>query len=99
MSSSVQHRKHFFICEIACEKSTLCNPNDLHGNNGGQGAAAAAPPLRAGARDVSRNGAWCWYKATTLLRAAGHAVSALDMAGCGVHPARLSDVRSFEDYS
>ncbi|GJN14193.1 hypothetical protein PR202_gb00984 [Eleusine coracana subsp. coracana] len=45
------------------------------------------------------HGAWCWYKAATLLRAAGHAVSALDMAGCGAHPARLADVRCFEEYS
>ncbi|GJM88400.1 hypothetical protein PR202_ga04458 [Eleusine coracana subsp. coracana] len=45
------------------------------------------------------HGAWCWYKAATLLRAAGHAVTALDMAGCGAHPARLADVRCFEEYS
>ncbi|TVU19095.1 hypothetical protein EJB05_35228, partial [Eragrostis curvula] len=45
------------------------------------------------------HGAWCWYKAATALRRAGHAVTAPDMAGCGAHPARLADVRGFEEYS
>ncbi|CAN6360349.1 unnamed protein product [Urochloa humidicola] len=45
------------------------------------------------------HGAWCWYKAATALRLAGHRATALDMAGCGAHPARLADVRTFEDYS
>ncbi|TVU19089.1 hypothetical protein EJB05_35221, partial [Eragrostis curvula] len=45
------------------------------------------------------HGAWCWYKAATALRRAGHAVTAPDMAGCGAHPARVDEVRSFEDYS
>ncbi|CAD6272311.1 unnamed protein product [Miscanthus lutarioriparius] len=45
------------------------------------------------------HGAWCWYKAATALRCAGHRATALDMAGCGAHPARLDDVRTFEEYS
>jgi pimeloyl-ACP methyl ester carboxylesterase len=45
------------------------------------------------------HGAWCWYMAVTLLRLAGHRATALDMAGCGVHPARVDEVLSFEDYS
>ncbi|CAO2196326.1 unnamed protein product [Urochloa humidicola] len=45
------------------------------------------------------HGAWCWYKVATLLRAAGHRVTALDLAAAGVHPARLDEVRSFEEYS
>ncbi|CAN6328504.1 unnamed protein product [Urochloa humidicola] len=45
------------------------------------------------------HGAWCWYKAATALRRAGHRATALDMAGCGAHPARLADVRTFEEYS
>jgi pimeloyl-ACP methyl ester carboxylesterase len=45
------------------------------------------------------HGAWCWYKAATALRRAGHAVTALDMAGCGAHPARVDEVRTFEEYS
>lgn len=45
------------------------------------------------------HGAWCWYKAATALRRAGHRVTALDMAGCGAHPARVDEVRTFEEYS
>lgn len=45
------------------------------------------------------HGAWCWYKAAMALRRAGHRATALDMAGCGVHPARLADVRTFQEYS
>ncbi|XP_040379910.1 probable esterase PIR7A isoform X2 [Oryza brachyantha] len=45
------------------------------------------------------HGAWCWYRVVTMLRAAGHRATALDMAASGAHPARLGEVRSFEDYS
>ncbi|TVU34673.1 hypothetical protein EJB05_16517, partial [Eragrostis curvula] len=45
------------------------------------------------------HGAWCWYKVVATLRAAGHRVTALDMAASGVHPARIDEVASFEDYS
>eukprot|EP00267_Zea_mays_P053413 XP_020406534.1 probable esterase PIR7A [Zea mays] len=45
------------------------------------------------------HGAWCWYKVVAQLRAAGHRATALDMAASGVHPARLHEVASFEDYS
>uniref|UniRef100_A0ACD5TGX0 Uncharacterized protein n=1 Tax=Avena sativa TaxID=4498 RepID=A0ACD5TGX0_AVESA len=45
------------------------------------------------------HGAWCWYRVVTLLRLAGHRATALDMAGCGVHPARVDEVLTFEDYS
>ncbi|KAK3162949.1 hypothetical protein QOZ80_1BG0095730 [Eleusine coracana subsp. coracana] len=45
------------------------------------------------------HGAWCWYKVVAPLRDAGHRVTALDMAASGVHPARLDEVASFEDYS
>ncbi|KAF8762485.1 hypothetical protein HU200_009454 [Digitaria exilis] len=45
------------------------------------------------------HGAWSWYKVATLLRAAGHRVTALDLAAAGAHPARLDEVRSFEEYS
>jgi len=45
------------------------------------------------------HGAWCWYKVVARLRAAGHRATALDMAASGVHPARLDEVASFEDYS
>ncbi|XBI21620.1 hypothetical protein VPH35_062723 [Triticum aestivum] len=45
------------------------------------------------------HGAWCWYKLAPMLRAAGHRVTALDMAASGAHPARMDEVPSFEDYS
>ncbi|XAR73948.1 hypothetical protein NMG60_11008088 [Bertholletia excelsa] len=43
-------------------------------------------------------GAWCWYKTATLLRSAGHEVTALDMAASGVHPKPVEEVRSMSDY-
>jgi alpha-beta hydrolase superfamily lysophospholipase len=45
------------------------------------------------------HGAWSWYKVATALESAGHRVTALDLAAAGAHPARLHEVRSFEDYS
>ncbi|KQK11404.1 esterase PIR7B [Brachypodium distachyon] len=45
------------------------------------------------------HGAWCWYKVVPVLEAAGHRVTALDLAASGVHPGRVEDVHSFEDYS
>ncbi|KAL5220242.1 hypothetical protein ABZP36_024955 [Zizania latifolia] len=45
------------------------------------------------------HGAWCWYKVVTVLRSAGHRVTALDLAASGVHPARIDEVGSFEEYS
>uniref|UniRef100_A0A453GGX1 AB hydrolase-1 domain-containing protein n=1 Tax=Aegilops tauschii subsp. strangulata TaxID=200361 RepID=A0A453GGX1_AEGTS len=45
------------------------------------------------------HGAWCWYKLVPMLRAAGHRVTALDMAASGAHPARMDEVPSFEEYS
>ncbi|KAL6613856.1 hypothetical protein ACP70R_036126 [Stipagrostis hirtigluma subsp. patula] len=45
------------------------------------------------------HGAWCWYRVATALEAAGHRVTALDMAGCGASPARAEEVASFEEYS
>ncbi|CAO2165169.1 unnamed protein product [Urochloa humidicola] len=45
------------------------------------------------------HGGWCWYRVTTLLRAAGHRVSALDLAASGADVRRLRDVPTFEDYT
>ncbi|OEL31317.1 putative esterase PIR7A [Dichanthelium oligosanthes] len=45
------------------------------------------------------HGAWCWYRVATILEAAGHRVTALDMAGCGASPGRGEEVGSFEEYS
>ncbi|KAE9466879.1 hypothetical protein C3L33_01199, partial [Rhododendron williamsianum] len=44
------------------------------------------------------HGAWCWYKVATELRAAGHRVTALDMAASGVHPKQVDELRSMSDY-
>ncbi|WOL10349.1 putative esterase PIR7A [Canna indica] len=44
-------------------------------------------------------GAWCWYKLVTLLRSAGHGVTAIDLGATGVHPQRLDELRSFDDYA
>lgn len=45
------------------------------------------------------HGAWSWYKVVAALQAAGHRVTALDMAASGAHPARVDEVASFEEYS
>lgn len=44
------------------------------------------------------HGAWCWYKVATLLRSAGHRVTALDMAASRIHPNQLNELRSLTDY-
>ncbi|KAI9198850.1 hypothetical protein LWI28_023062 [Acer negundo] len=44
------------------------------------------------------HGAWCWYKVATLLKTAGHRVTALDMAASGTHPSQLHDIPSMSDY-
>ena len=44
------------------------------------------------------HGAWCWYKVATLLKTAGHRVTALDMAASGTHPSQLHEVPSISDY-
>lgn len=44
-------------------------------------------------------GAWCWYKVKTLLEAAGHKVTALDLSASGVNATQISDVRTFNDYN
>ncbi|KAG8642534.1 methylesterase 10 [Manihot esculenta] len=43
-------------------------------------------------------GAWCWYKLITLLKSAGHKVTALDLAASGVHPKQVHELRSISDY-
>ncbi|TXG47776.1 hypothetical protein EZV62_027070 [Acer yangbiense] len=44
------------------------------------------------------HGAWCWYKVATLLKTAGHRITALDMAASGTHPSQLHDIPSMSDY-
>ncbi|KAL0343623.1 UNVERIFIED_CONTAM: Salicylic acid-binding protein 2 [Sesamum angustifolium] len=45
------------------------------------------------------HGAWCWYKLKPLLEAAGHRVTAFDLAASGVDKRTLEELRSFEHYS
>ncbi|CAN0920287.1 Methyl jasmonate esterase 1 [Linum grandiflorum] len=45
------------------------------------------------------HGAWCWYKVSAELKQAGHKVTALDMAACGINPTQIEDVHSLVDYS
>ncbi|XVE87204.1 hypothetical protein DITRI_Ditri18aG0097300 [Diplodiscus trichospermus] len=44
------------------------------------------------------HGAWCWYKVSTLLKSAGHKVTALDLAASGIHPKQVHELYSFSDY-
>ncbi|XP_043711676.1 salicylic acid-binding protein 2-like [Telopea speciosissima] len=44
------------------------------------------------------HGAWSWYKVVTLLRSAGHRVTALDLGGSGVNPKRIDEMGSIFDY-
>ncbi|XP_022752107.1 methylesterase 10-like [Durio zibethinus] len=44
------------------------------------------------------HGAWCWYKLVSLLKTAGHQVTALDLGASGVDPKRLEEIISFSDY-
>ncbi|XP_061998964.1 methyl jasmonate esterase 1-like [Rosa rugosa] len=43
--------------------------------------------------------AWCWYKLTTLLTAAGHNVTTLDLPGSGIDPTQVQQIHSITDYS
>ncbi|KAB2051667.1 hypothetical protein ES319_A12G070100v1, partial [Gossypium barbadense] len=44
------------------------------------------------------HGAWCWYKVITQLKSMGHKVTAMDLAGAGIHPKEVQEVQSFPDY-
>ncbi|KAK7848822.1 methylesterase 2 [Quercus suber] len=46
----------------------------------------------------SCHGAWNWYKVVTLLKSAGHKVTALDLAASGIHPTQAHELRSLSDY-
>ncbi|CAK9166414.1 unnamed protein product [Ilex paraguariensis] len=41
------------------------------------------------------HGAWCWYRVATLLRAAGHRVTA---AASGINPKQLYELHTISDY-
>ncbi|EOA27709.1 hypothetical protein CARUB_v10023863mg [Capsella rubella] len=44
------------------------------------------------------HGAWCWYKVKTQLEAAGHSVTAVDLAASGVNTTRVEDIHTLKDY-
>ncbi|CAA7033187.1 unnamed protein product [Microthlaspi erraticum] len=45
------------------------------------------------------NGAWCWYKVKVMLEAAGHCVTAVDLAASGINMTRLEEIQTLKDYS
>lgn len=45
------------------------------------------------------HGAWSWYKVKTLLEAAGHCVSAIDLSASGANTTRVVEIQTLEDYS
>ncbi|KAL3583687.1 hypothetical protein D5086_014748 [Populus alba] len=47
----------------------------------------------------SASGAWAWYKVKTMLEAAGHSVTALDMSASGVNTKTLEEVVTFDQYN
>lgn len=44
------------------------------------------------------HGGWCWYKLVPLLKSAGHRVTTLDLAACGINPKQLDEIASFSEY-
>ncbi|XP_015067106.1 salicylic acid-binding protein 2-like [Solanum pennellii] len=45
------------------------------------------------------HGSWCWYKLKPLLEAAGHKVTALDMAASGIDLRKIEEIRTLVDYT
>ncbi|EOX91303.1 Alpha/beta hydrolase fold-1 - like 10 [Theobroma cacao] len=45
------------------------------------------------------HGAWCWYKLVSLLKSAGHRVTALDLGASGINPRKISELTSMSDYA
>ncbi|CAH8364147.1 unnamed protein product [Eruca vesicaria subsp. sativa] len=45
------------------------------------------------------HGAWTWYKVKTQLEAAGHCVTAVDLAALGINMTRLEEIQTLMDYS
>ncbi|OAP10425.1 MES7 [Arabidopsis thaliana] len=44
------------------------------------------------------HGAWCWYKVKAQLEAAGHSVTAVDLAASGVNMTSLDEIQTLKDY-
>uniref|UniRef100_M1CEZ6 Salicylic acid-binding protein 2 n=1 Tax=Solanum tuberosum TaxID=4113 RepID=M1CEZ6_SOLTU len=45
------------------------------------------------------HGSWCWYKLKPLLEAAGHKVTAVDMAASGIDLRKIEELRTLDDYT
>lgn len=43
-------------------------------------------------------GAWCWYKVITLLKSAGHRVTAFELGSSGINPKKLNELYFVSDY-
>lgn len=45
------------------------------------------------------HGAWTWYKVKPLLEAAGHSVTAVDLAASGISTVKVQEIQSLKDYA
>ncbi|VVB18306.1 unnamed protein product [Arabis nemorensis] len=45
------------------------------------------------------HGAWSWYKVKTQLEAAGHCVTAVDLAASGINMTRVEEIQTLTEYS
>jgi len=45
------------------------------------------------------HGAWSWYKVKTKLEAAGHCVTAVDLAASGINMTIVEEIQTLMDYS
>ncbi|OAP10969.1 MES19 [Arabidopsis thaliana] len=45
------------------------------------------------------HGAWSWYKVKSKLEAAGHCVTAVDLAASGINMTRVEEIQTLMDYS
>ena len=44
------------------------------------------------------HGAWSWYKVKPILEAAGHTVTAVNLAASGINTTRLEEIQTLHDY-
>ncbi|KAL0897803.1 hypothetical protein Bca101_081764 [Brassica carinata] len=45
------------------------------------------------------HGAWSWYKVKTHLEAAGHCVTAVDLAASGINMTKVEEIQTLKDYT
>lgn len=43
------------------------------------------------------HGSWCWYKVATLLKSAGHKVTAVDLGGAGINQKQRHQMTTLSD--